>query len=262
MKAKCLIPLFGGIILAPIIGLASAIPDFARGFCYGQISPGQSTSPQKKAMSAQMEASSARKLLPVDEGPKDPGFLRFRTALLQAIDRRDTNYLIGVLHKDIKLSFGGDWGVKRFIEIWDPYSPASEIWKQLGDVLRLGGTFGYAHYPRDTFWAPYVFGLSRQLGDVWDAVIVGNNVQVHAQPSSSSPVIAALSHDVVKLGPYDPKPVMEKIGEFSYPWKQIRLADQRTGYVYGRYVRSPLDYRAAFNKIEGAWKLTLLLRGD
>lgn len=203
-----------------------------------------------------------KKLLPVDEAAQDPSFLEFRTALRQAINRRDAQFLIGVLDKDIKLSFGGDWGVQRVIEMWNPYSPQSTIWKELGDVLRLGGTFGYGHYPRDTFWAPYVFGLSGQLDNFWDAVIVGNNVQVHAQPSSSSPVIAALSYDVVKLGPYDPNPVTEKIGEFSYPWKRVRLADQRTGYVYGRYVRSPLDYRAAFNKIDGAWKLTAFVKGD
>lgn len=208
------------------------------------------------------QISVPKKLLPVDEGAQDPSFLEFRTALRQAIQRRDAKFLIGVLDKNIKLSFGTDSGIKRFIEMWDLYSPQSTIWRELGDVLSLGGTFGYGKYSRDTFWAPYVFGLSGQLGDVWDAVIVGNNVQAHAQPSNSSPVIAVLSYDVVKLGPYDPNPVTEKIGEFSYPWKQIRLTDQRTGYVYGRYVRSPLDYRAAFKKIDGAWKLTVFVKGD
>jgi len=203
-----------------------------------------------------------KKLLPVDEAAQDPSFLAFRIALQQAIQRRDAKVLIGVLDKNIKLSFGTDSGIERFIEMWNPNSPQSDIWKELGDVVRLGGTFGYGKYSRDTFWAPYVFGLSGQLGDVWDAVIVANNAQVHAQPSSSSPVIAVLSYDVVKFGPYDPNPVMEKIGEFSYPWKQIRLGDQRTGYIYGRYVRSPLDYRAAFKKIDGAWKLTVFVKGD
>ena len=221
------------------------------------------SSPSKEDIASQMtQISIPNKLLSVDEAAHDPSFLAFRTALQQAIRRRDAKFLIGVLDNYIKLSFGDDSGIERFIEMWDPYSPQSTIWRELGDVLSLGGTFGYGKYSRDTFCAPYVFGLSGQLGDVWDAVIVGNNVQAHAQPSNSSPVITVFSYDVVKLGPYDPNPVTEKIGEFSYPWKQIRLAGQRTGYVYGRYVRSPLDYRAAFKKIDGAWKLTVFVKGD
>src|SRR5437870_2710877 len=146
--------------------------------------------------------------------------------------------------------------------MWNPYSRQSAIWRDLGDVLRLGGTFGYGSYPRDTFWAPYVFTSKDLDAFSRDAAIVSANVQMHAEPSGASRVIATLSYDVVKLGPYDPNPVTEKIGEFSYPWKQIRLADQRTGYVYGRYVRSPLDYRAAFNKIDAAWKLTAFVEDD
>jgi len=40
------------------------------------------------------------------------------------------------------------------------------------------------------------------------------------------------------------------------------ICRSRTGYVYGRYVRRPLDYRVAFNKIDGAWKLTAFVKGD
>jgi len=210
----------------------------------------------------QLVAAQHRKLLPVDEAGQIPAFLQFRTALLQAINRRDARHLVGILDKDVKLSFGGDYGVRRFIEMWSPYSAQSAIWKELGDVLRLGGTFGYGSYPRDTFWAPYVFtskGLDAFNGD---AAIVDANVPMYAERSSTSRVISTLSYDIVKLGPYDPNPLTEKIGEFSYAWKQIRIADQRTGYVSSRYVRSPLDYRAAFNKIGRAWKLTAFVRGD
>jgi len=135
------------------------------------------------------QVSVSKKLLPVDEGTQDPSFLEFRTALRQAIQRRDADYLIHVLDKNVKLSFGGDWGVPRFIEIWDPYSPQSEIWKELGDVLRLGGTFGYGKYSRDTFWAPYVFGKFPEQGDAFnEAVILDENVKVRARPSSDAPV--------------------------------------------------------------------------
>jgi hypothetical protein len=134
---------------------------------------------------------------------------------------------------------------------------------ELGDVLRLGGTFGYAHYPCDTFWAPYVFGaFPERLEAFKSLVIVGKTVQVHATSSRSSRVIATLSHDVVGWVPDDRDPVMEKVGVFFYPWRKVNLPDQRTGYVIGLYVRSPLDYRAAFNQVDGTWKLTLFLKGD
>jgi hypothetical protein len=38
--------------------------------------------------------------------------------------------------------------------------------------------------------------------------------------------------------------------------------DGKTGYVTSRLVRSPIDYRAMFNKIGGRWQMTFFAAGD
>jgi hypothetical protein len=42
----------------------------------------------------------------------------------------------------------------------------------------------------------------------------------------------------------------------------VRLPDGRAGFVDSRFVRSPIDYRAAFARIDGRWQMTLFLAGD
>ena len=45
-------------------------------------------------------------------------------------------------------------------------------------------------------------------------------------------------------------------------WTRIKLRDGRTGYISSRYVRSPIDYRAVFNKMDGRWRMTAFVAGD
>jgi hypothetical protein len=45
-------------------------------------------------------------------------------------------------------------------------------------------------------------------------------------------------------------------------WVRIRLGDGRTGHVWHAYVRSPVDYRALFNLIDGRWRMTAFVSGD
>ena len=45
-------------------------------------------------------------------------------------------------------------------------------------------------------------------------------------------------------------------------WRAVRLPDGRAGFVDRRYLRSPIDYRAAFARIDGRWQMTLFLAGD
>ena len=42
----------------------------------------------------------------------------------------------------------------------------------------------------------------------------------------------------------------------------MRLPDGRAGFVDRRDLRSPIDHRAAFSRIDGRWQMTLFLAGD
>lgn len=229
-------------------------------FCCGLIAP---LAVASAAMAAEGAGTEGVKLYPIDEGPSDPDFAAFRARLLGAIERRDADFLLGSLHKDIKLSFG-DWaGIETFKKLWKPESADSPVWRELRDMLVLGGTFGCGQLQKTVFIAPYVFcrfpGMRFEAFEY--AAITGTNVRVRSEPSSKAPVIATLSYDVVELGEYG-DPVHETIGGDSYRWVPVVLPGNRPGYVNGRYIRSSIDYRAGFRKTDGSWKMEFFLRGD
>ena len=58
-------------------------------------------------------AAQARKLSPVDEGPRDPSFKAFRDRLLKAVKEEDETVLYESLDPKITNSFGGEGGVRR-----------------------------------------------------------------------------------------------------------------------------------------------------
>jgi hypothetical protein len=45
-------------------------------------------------------------------------------------------------------------------------------------------------------------------------------------------------------------------------WLSVHLADGSTGYIDERYVRSPISYRAYFERMDGRWVLTMFIAGD
>lgn len=190
-------------------------------------------------------------LPPVDEAAASPDFFSFRAQLQSAVARRDAAAVMAALHPNVKLSFGGDAGLADFETTWRPSAPDSPLWEALGSVLALGGSFA----PDGTFTAPYVFARWPADRDAFEHVaVVGSGVRVRAAPAASAPVVGALSLCIVRLSePLSPDPGS---------WARVELGAGRTGYVDGRYVRSPIDYRARFAKIDGRWQITLFLAGD
>lgn len=189
------------------------------------------------------------KAYPVDEGPRDPGFAAFRDSLLRIVERRDTTALFAVLAPEIKSSFGGDEGIAGFREHWRLREPDTELWAVLLDVLQHGGRFSGP----DHFYAPYTFDALPDSLDAFEHLIVRDSgVVVRERPDAASAAVAMLSFDIVRAGPYSTDP----------SWRAIALADRRVGYVEGTSIRSPIDYRAGFERRAGRWWLVVLVAGD
>jgi hypothetical protein len=151
---------------------------------------------------------------------------------------------------DIKLSFGDDYGIARFRELLA--DSTAEVWPELGTVLALGGRF----YDDSTFAAPYTFTDSPDEADPFEALIaVGDSVPVHAAPDDGSEVVAVLSCDVVRHAWNHRDPVPEG-------WTAVWLADDQLAYVRSRLVRSPIYYRAIFDRHGSRWRMTAFLAGD
>jgi hypothetical protein len=195
-------------------------------------------------------SAQAPRLEPVDQGPQKPDFMEFRTELRRAIGRRDVAGLLRAVHPNIKSSFGGDDGIDAFKQHWRLDRADSKLWRELGAVLALGGTF----VDPDQFAAPYVYSKWPETSDPFDNVaLVGSNVRLRGASSASGRVLTTMSYAILRR---------KEPGSRSEAWTAIVLPDGRRGYVASHLVRSPIDYRAFFARSDGRWLMTLFVAGD
>lgn len=189
-------------------------------------------------------------LAPVDEAASQPDFFTFRARLIATIARHDAAALMAVVHEDIKWSFGGGEGKASFEAHWRPSAQDSRLWETLAPVLALGGSF----QSPEVFMAPYTFSRwPGQLDSFEHVAVVGDRVRIRRAPDPDAPVIGWSSFGILPLA----RPSVDP-GE---SWTAVRLGGE-TGYAASGFVRSPIDYRAAFTKQDGVWLMTLLVAGD
>jgi hypothetical protein len=115
------------------------------------------------------------------------------------------------------------------------------------------------------FVAPYVFGARSAL-DSGEGVITASKVNLRSAPRSDAAVVAVLSYDIVRqdeshsygsdLFEQDDQPVGTEA------WVKVVTGRGVTGFVYGRYFRSPLDKRFIFERLDGQWRITSISAGD
>lgn len=210
------------------------------------------------SFSLSVSAQKERQIFPVDEGKNDASFIAFREKLISAVKNKDKKFLLGILDRNIKGNFGGDSGIEDFKRLWKLDSPQSELWKELLIVLTNGGKFVTA---KKEFCAPFSFtNFPEDLDAFEHQMIFGNNVNLRAQPNTTAKVVAQLSYNVVKVDYESSVPEKGKEGEYS--WLKIETLGGKKGFVSAQYVRSPIDYRACFEKKTGKWLMTFFLAGD
>ena len=90
--------------------------------------------------------------------------------------------------------------------------------------------------------------------------IFGSNVNLRSKPGLRAPVTARISYNIVKVDYEHSLLVSPDSNE--YAWLMIETLGGKKGYVKAEFVRSPISYRAGFDKVDGKWKLRLFLDGD
>jgi len=93
--------------------------------------------------------------MPRNETGLDLSLDEFWQRLIQAVEERDADWVISKLSPTVRNTFGDDYGVDSFYEIWHPYSEESPLWAELEVITSLGGTFFDSTLT--LFMAPYVF---------------------------------------------------------------------------------------------------------
>jgi hypothetical protein len=189
------------------------------------------------------------RLPPVDQCAADPSFAAFRTQLVQAIVGKDRAYLLSILSDDILVDLGGGTGQAAFVEAWHLDDPeTSAVWDELGEVLRLG----CIQDPEQGNWSPSMFASGEIDDPFGTALVIRPSASLYAAPDANSPRVATLGWDLVS--------VVEWNGQDS--WQRVQLADGREGYARSADLRSPVDYRAGFRRIDGRWRITVFIAGD
>jgi hypothetical protein len=164
-----------------------------------------------------------------------------------AVEQRDVAAVVEASDPGIRLGFDASGGVDTLRR---QLADRSETWNALREVLARGGAFSSP----TSFAAPYVYSNWPERFDSFAcAAVTGTNVRLRSAPSLDAPIVAAVSHAIVR------------VIEAAKPggmWSRIQLGDGRTGYMWSDYVRSPAGYRALFNRIDGRWRMTAFVAGD
>jgi hypothetical protein len=190
-------------------------------------------------------------LKPVDEGSTDPSLAAYRAGLLEAVRQRDAAKLIAALDPNIRTSFGGDGKIEGFRKQWSPEKKDSPVWAELETILTNGGTF-LKDSSKSAFWAPYVYSAWPDGFDAFEhGAVMGENIPLRDSASDTAKTIGLLSHNIVKLS-------REETSGFT----RVETLDGQSGWVRSNQVRSPIGYRAGFNKQPSGWKMTGLVAGD
>ena len=191
------------------------------------------------------KGSTNPQLLPVDEAPSKADFLHYRARLRTAVERRDINALVEAADPEIRMGFYAEGtGALRKVFAEDPM-----LWDELRVVLANGGRFAMP----TAFMAPYVYANWPGRFDSFECVAVtGRNVHLRMAPRLDAMIITSVTYPIVRL--------LAKTDDNM--WAHVQLGDGRTGYIWDAYVRSPVNYRALFNRIDGRWRMTAFVEGD
>ena len=103
--------------------------------------------------------------------------------------------------------------------------------------------------------APYVYSAWPEKLDAFAHVaVISSRVNVRSAPKASAPLMGMLTFSIVALDPKTDTP--------GGLWRAVKMPNGRTGYVSAEFVRSPVGYRAFFQRGVRAWRMALLVSGD
>ncbi|MCT7979898.1 SH3 domain-containing protein [Laspinema olomoucense] len=217
--------------------------------------------------------NSEGQLILEDEAEPGSDFYEFRAQLREAVQKRNAEFLGSILPETgITIGFSRPQ-TRENLNLDDP---KGRFWLILEKAVAIGCAPAENPPPDNTdpgseIWVcPNVAqAFARQVpppasseGVSWQlerVVVVGENVNARSQPSLDSEAIATLSNEVVQL---DRDRQLPETFDPIDSWTAIRLSDDREGYVYNRYVYSPLESHALFGKINGEWQLLGMPGGD
>ena len=191
--------------------------------------------------------------------PPDPAALspQVRAAvndLAGIVARHDVAAFKRHLQPDTTISFGGDYGPVGLDMVWEPQRADTQLWRELEQILRLGGVqlAGDDGMPR--WCAPWPACVEVNIAPdmtAYDHVVVtGTGVAVRAAPDTTSALLGRVGHASLPLAPGD-----------QGAWWAVRWHGG-TGYVRSDLARSPVDLRITLQAGADDWRILYFVAGD
>lgn len=210
------------------------------------------------AMAQQKPAAKAQDgvFAPRDEAAGDPSWTRFRDRLLEAVQRRDKKFVLGIVDRNVRNGIGQPNGLEEFTRQWEPDAEDSPLWRELPRALHLGAAY-YSHekMPR-SLCAPYVLPRWPKNTDPHgNGAITARETALRAAPSGSAHILASLGQSIVRVIDWE---VADSDADVKQKWVKIS-ANERDGFVPEEHIRSPLEHLACFRRSETGWRLTSFL---
>ena len=79
-----------------------------------------------------------RKIPLVDEAASDASWVRFKKRLQAAIEKRDRQFLLSILDRNVRNQTEQTRGIAEFRKQWELDTPGSPVWRELATALQLG----------------------------------------------------------------------------------------------------------------------------
>ncbi len=190
---------------------------------------------------------------PPDEASFDEDFLAFRDRFKAAVDSRNLSRVLSMASKDVVVSFGGDAGHQALSALLNDPDAGEGYWFQLDDILSLPAASSSA----GGYCVPYITcqDLPPEVGIIEPfetAFVIVPDASVYVAPDQSSEVVRTLSYDAVLLGSFLDDP----------DWAEIVVPGDGEGYILRKDFRMAVGFRAYFEEIDGAWKMSVFVAGD
>tara|TARA_R110000751_G_scaffold62520_5_gene129038 strand:+ start:58599 stop:59306 length:708 start_codon:yes stop_codon:yes gene_type:complete len=185
---------------------------------------------------------------------------KFLTELTLAVGKKDKDFILEHLDPHILNSFGGNGGIEEFKMYWKFNDDSTNFWEVVENILLIGGPSFDGSSDKNSYYLPFTFTNWPEQYDAFEHYLVyGTNVNVRDQPSTTnSEVLGQLSYQIVQIT----NPEGEMLSE-NNDWLHITTVDNKlSGYVYRKFLISPIGYRMGFTKTENGWKINMLVAGD
>lgn len=201
-------------------------------------------------------------IIPKEDSAADKEFALFISKFKKDIKEKNIKSLKKSIAPDVAFNIE-EYGIEGFLKIWklDKDAKNSEFWNEMKKILSMGSA--YYNEEKTSYAYPYLFVAFPENYDSYEyAAATGKKVNVRKAPSSKSPVVETLDYEIVKTVNAEPYPKKEKIDGFNGIWIQVITSSGKKGYIFSRYIHSPIGHRAIFEKRDNVWLMTAFVSGD